>query len=167
MSKLSNGEDIIAGVEPIDSGKFKLTAPLKMRTVTKTTETGMVESLGLARWVQVYSDEPYYNIEKNSVVLMTPASEGLCRYYEYVLKSMHQTEMKSPTDQESSWNDIAGGTIPAEMLSRIRIDTYVSPSGQGFVVIAEKIIDGKTYSKSYNVGPELERSTEWIVISEE
>tara|TARA_R110000751_G_scaffold289780_1_gene396063 strand:- start:250 stop:651 length:402 start_codon:yes stop_codon:yes gene_type:complete len=74
---------------------------------------------------------------------------------------------KSPTDQESSWNDIAGGTIPAEMLSRIRIDTYVSPSGQGFVVIAEKIIDGKTYSKSYNVGPELERSTEWIVISEE
>jgi len=98
--KLSNGEDIIAGVEPIDSGKFKLTAPLKMRTVTKTTETGMVESLGLARWVQVYSDEPYYNIEKNSVVLMTPASEGLCRYYEYVLKSMHQTEMKSPTDQE-------------------------------------------------------------------
>ena len=98
--KLSNGEDIIAGVEPIDSGKFKLTAPLKMRTVTKTTETGMVESLGLARWVQVYSDEPYYNIEKNSVVLMTPASEGLCRYYEYVLKSMHQTKMKSPTDQE-------------------------------------------------------------------
>ena len=98
--KLSNGEDIIAGVEPIDSGKFKLTAPLKMRTVTKTTETGMVESLGLARWVQVYSDEPYYNIEKNSVVLMAPASEGLCRYYEYVLKSMHQTKMKSPTDQE-------------------------------------------------------------------
>ena len=98
--KLSNGEDIIAGVEPIDSGKFKLTAPLKMRTVTKTTETGMVESLGLARWVQVYSDEPYYNIEKNSVVIMTPASEGLGRYYEHVLKSMEQAEVKGPTDEE-------------------------------------------------------------------
>ena len=98
--KLSNGEDIIAGVEPIDSGKFKLTAPLKMRTVTKTTETGMVESLGLARWVQVYSDEPYYNIEKNSVVIMTPASEGLGRYYEHVLKSMEQAEVNGPTDEE-------------------------------------------------------------------
>ena len=74
---------------------------------------------------------------------------------------------ESPTDQESSWNDIAGDIIPAEMLSRIRIDTYVAPSGQGFVIVAEKIIDGKTYSKSYNVGPETERSTEWVVISEE
>ena len=86
--KLSNGEDIIAKVESIESGKFKLTSPLKMSTFSKMTDRGVVESLGLSRWVQVYSDQPYYNIEKNSVVIMTPASEGLCRYYEYVLESM-------------------------------------------------------------------------------
>ena len=52
--------------------------------------------------MQVYSDQPYYNIEKTGVVIMTPASEGLGRYYEYVLKSMHVEEMKGPTDQELS-----------------------------------------------------------------
>jgi len=98
--KLSNGEDIICTVESIESGKFKVTSPLKMSSISKITEKGVIESLGLSRWVQVYSDQPFYNIEKNSVVIMTPASEGLCRYYEYVLKSIHQAEIKGPTDQE-------------------------------------------------------------------
>ena len=59
------------------------------------------ESLGLSRWVQVYSDQPYYIIEKSGVVIVTPASEGLCRYYEYVLNSMNKIEMiKGPTQEE-------------------------------------------------------------------
>ena len=98
--KLSNGEDIIASVEPMESGKFKVTSPLKMSTHTKITETGAIESLGLSRWVQVYSDQPHYNIEKSSVVIMTPASEGLSRYYEHVLESMHLADIKGPTNQE-------------------------------------------------------------------
>jgi len=64
--KLSNGEDIICNVEELESGKFKITSPLKMCTQSKITERGVIESLGLSRWVQVYSDQPYYNIEKNS-----------------------------------------------------------------------------------------------------
>ena len=83
--KLSNGEDIIATVELTNSDKFKVTEPLKMSTVSNNTEKGVVESLGLSRWVHVYSDQAYYSIQKNSVVVMTPASEGLSRYYEYVL----------------------------------------------------------------------------------
>ena len=55
--KLSNGEDIIAKVESIESGKFKLISPLKMSTISKITDKGVVESLGLSRWVQVYSEE--------------------------------------------------------------------------------------------------------------
>ena len=99
--KLSNGEDIICSVENLESGKFKVTSPLKMSTHTKVTEKGAVESLGLSRWLQVYSDEPHYIIEKSGVVIMTPASEGLCRYYEYVLKSMDKLEMmKGPTQEE-------------------------------------------------------------------
>ena len=99
--KLSNGEDIICKVENLDSGKFKVTSPLKMSTITKGTDKGAVESLGLSRWLQVYSDEPHYIIEKSGVVIMTPASEGLCRYYEYVLKSMAKIEMlPGPTDKE-------------------------------------------------------------------
>jgi len=99
--KLSNGEDIICKVENLDSGKFKVTSPLKMSTHTKVTEKGAIESLGLSRWVQVYSDQPYYIIEKSGVVIVTPASEGLCRYYEYVLNSMNKIEMiKGPTQEE-------------------------------------------------------------------
>ena len=96
--KLSNGEDIICTVEAVESSKFKITSPLKMCTQSKITERGVIESLGLSRWVQVYSDQPFYNIEKNSVVIMTPASEGLGRYYEHVLKSMHAAELKVPMD---------------------------------------------------------------------
>lgn len=69
----------------------------------------------------------------------------------------------SPTDQESSWNDIAGAVIPDEMLSRIRIDSYNSSNGHGFVVVVEKIINSETYTKRYNVGPEKGRSTEWEI----
>ena len=60
--KLSNGEDIIGSVENLDSGKFKVTSPLKMSTITKVTEKGAVESLGLSRWLQVYSDQQHYII---------------------------------------------------------------------------------------------------------
>ena len=99
--KLSNGEDIICSVENLDSGKFKVTSPLKMSTITKVTDKGAVESLGLSRWLQVYSDQQHYIIEKTGVVIMTPASEGLCRYYEYVLKSMGRLQLiAEPTDKE-------------------------------------------------------------------
>ena len=96
--KLSNGEDIICTVEAIEANRFKITSPLKMCTQSKITEKGVIESLGLSRWVQVYSDQPYYNIEKSGVVIMTPASEGLGRYYEHVLKHMHQSELETPND---------------------------------------------------------------------
>ena len=59
-----------------------------METVVRTTEKGQVESLALSRWVQPYSDEKTFNVERNSIVIMTPASIGLSRYYEYVLDGM-------------------------------------------------------------------------------
>tara|TARA_B100001250_G_C19644350_1_gene719708 strand:+ start:226 stop:612 length:387 start_codon:yes stop_codon:yes gene_type:complete len=98
--KLSNGEDIICTVENLESGKLKITSPLKMSTHTKVTDTGVVESLGLSRWVQVYSDRPHYIIEKSGIVIATPASEGLCKYYVHVLKSMNKIELTGPTTEE-------------------------------------------------------------------
>ena len=35
-----------------------------------------------------YSDEDEFVIQKNTIVLMTPVSAGLKRYYEYVLRNM-------------------------------------------------------------------------------
>ena len=59
-----------------------------METYNRSTDKGVVESLGLSRWIQPYSDEEKFTIQKNSIVIMTPASSGLTRYYEYVLDNM-------------------------------------------------------------------------------
>ena len=92
--KLSNGEDIVCYVhksrDTYESSKLKISSPLKMESVARTTKKGIVESLQLCRWVQPYSDEEYFNIEKNSIVVMTPASVGLCKYYDYVLQNIKE-----------------------------------------------------------------------------
>ena len=102
--KLSNGEDIICNVEEdarID-GTLRISSPLKMETFSRTTEKGVVESLGLSRWIQPYSDEDVFTIQKNTVVVMTPVSAGLQRYYEYVLKNMEEIKDDDygPTEKE-------------------------------------------------------------------
>ena len=86
--KLSNGEDIICNVEKNIDGTLQISAPLKMETYNRSTDKGVVESLGLSRWIQPYSDEEKFTIQKNSIVIMTPARSGLTRYYEYVLDNM-------------------------------------------------------------------------------
>ena len=96
--KLSNGEDIICDVLKNEETRIKITSPLKMDSITRTTTKGIVESLSLARWVQPYSDENIFDIEKNSIIIMTPASAGLTRYYEYVLQNINEVvKDKSPT----------------------------------------------------------------------
>ena len=61
-----------------------------------------MESLGLSRWIQPYSDEDMFTIQKNTVVVMTPVSAGLQRYYEYVLKNMEEIKDDNygPTEKE-------------------------------------------------------------------
>ena len=105
--KLSNGENIICTIsESENSEQLKVTSPLKMDTFNKVTDKG-VESLGLSRWIQPYSDEPFFKIEKSSVVIMTPASAGLCKYYEYVVHNIENMvpskkniENSQPTQEE-------------------------------------------------------------------
>ena len=93
--KLSNGEDIVCEVNEDTGSQLKISSPLKMDTIVRTTTKGVVESLSLARWVQPYSDEKYFNIEKMSIVVMTPASVGLSRYYEYVLQNINEIVQKN------------------------------------------------------------------------
>jgi len=102
--KLSNGEDIVCCVHENTSSrensKLKISSPLLMETVTRDTDKGTVESLALSRWVQPYSDEETFNVERNSIVIMTPASAGLSRYYEYVLSGMNKVIVERPTKKE-------------------------------------------------------------------
>ena len=98
--KLSNGENIICTIsESENSEQIKVNSPLKMDIFNKITEKGAVESLGLSRWIQPYSDEDHFFIETNSIIIMTPASVGMTRYYEYVLKSYDGLVLKSAKEE--------------------------------------------------------------------
>ena len=97
--KLKNGEDLICNVLDNENGRLKVSSPLKMETVNRISKKGLTESLALTRWIQPYSDEEHYFIESNSIIIMTPASVGMTRYYQYVLKSYDGLVLKSAKEE--------------------------------------------------------------------
>ena len=97
--KLKNGEDLICNVLDNENGRLKVTTPLKMETVNRISKKGLTESLALTRWIQPYSDEDHYFIESNSIIIMTPASVGMTRYYQYVLKSYDGLVLKNAKEE--------------------------------------------------------------------
>jgi len=97
--KLKNGEDLICNVLDNENGRLKVSSPLKMETVNRISKKGLTESLALTRWIQPYSDEDHFFIESNSIIIMTPASVGMTRYYEYVLKSYDGLVLKETKEE--------------------------------------------------------------------
>ena len=97
--KLKNGEDLICNVLDNENGRLKVSSPLKMETVNRISKKGLTESLALTRWIQPYSDEEHFFIETNSIIIMTPASVGMTRYYEYVLKSYDGLVLKEAKEE--------------------------------------------------------------------
>ena len=97
--KLKNGEDLICNVLDNENGRLKVSSPLKMETVNRISKKGLTESLALTRWIQPYSDEDHFFIESNSIIIMAPASVGMTRYYEYVLKSYDGLVLKSAKEE--------------------------------------------------------------------
>ena len=86
--KLSNGDDVICNLVETKDNTFKITSPLKMDTINRVTKRGVAESLALTRWIQPYSDQEEFDIQKTSVIIMAEASVGLTRYYQYVLRTL-------------------------------------------------------------------------------
>ena len=97
--KLKNVEDLICNVLDNENGRLKVTTPLKMETVNRISKKGLTESLALTRWIQPYSDEQHFFIERNSIILMAPASIGMSRYYEYVVKSYDGLVLKEAKEE--------------------------------------------------------------------
>ena len=99
--KLSNGDDVICNLVESGDDTFKITSPLKMDTINRVTKKGIAESLALTRWIQPYSDQEHYHVQKTSVVVMAEASVGLTRYYQYVLRTLDKmvvNEKFNPTE---------------------------------------------------------------------
>ena len=98
--KLSNGENLICDVISDSDTTLNVKSPLKMETLSKFTKTGVVESLSLVRWMQPYCDEEKFTLSKNTVILNSPVSIGLGKYYEFILKKMDGLEIPQPTEDE-------------------------------------------------------------------
>jgi hypothetical protein len=93
--KLTNGEDIICIVKNELGEECEVSYPLLMQTLPRRTPKGFVESLSLSRWLQPFTEESLFKIKNDKIILMTDASPGLCKYYEYVL-----SKIDSPNDNE-------------------------------------------------------------------
>ena len=100
--KLSNGENIICDIKDQNKNDviLEVTAPLKMDIFSRVTEEGIQEGLALTRWVQPFTDEKDIAINKATIVTMVPASLGMSKYYEYVLKSIKGMKLVSSTTED-------------------------------------------------------------------
>ena len=98
--KLTNGENLICDVIGDSDTTLLVRSPLKMETLSKFTKTGVVESLSLVRWMQPYCDEEKFTLSKNTVILNSPVSIGLGKYYEFILKKMDGLDIPQPSEEE-------------------------------------------------------------------
>ena len=100
LLKLTNGEDIIAYVDDTNPNLYHLDNPLLMKIHSRPTSQGMQEGLHLSRWLQPFSEETSFQLERKHVVLSTEVSFGLNKYYEYSVKSFNREDEKEPTDEQ-------------------------------------------------------------------
>ena len=98
--KLSNGENLICDVISDSDTTLNVKSPLKMETLSKFTKSGVVESLSLVRWMQPYCDDKEFALSKNNVILNSPVSIGLGKYYEFILKKIDGLDIPQPTEDE-------------------------------------------------------------------
>ena len=98
--KLANGENLICDVIRDSDTTLLVRSPLKMETLSKFTKSGVVESLSLVRWMQPFCDEEKFTLSKNTVILNSPVSIGLGKYYEFILKKMNGLDIPQPSEEE-------------------------------------------------------------------
>ena len=105
--KLSNGEDIVCRIVEASKEKVKVEDPLLLDVQQITDKHGKIkESVGLIRWIKPFTEEEEYFIEKNSIVITVPASSGLSKYYEHVLKRLDQPVIRETLPDEIIEDDL-------------------------------------------------------------
>ena len=105
--KLSNGEDIICRIVDSSKEKVKIEDPLLLDVHQITDKQGKIkESVGLIRWIKPFTEEEEYFIEKTSIVITVPASSGLSKYYEHVLKRLDKPVIRETLPDEIIEDDL-------------------------------------------------------------
>ena len=119
--KLTNGENIICQLnDDVDNGEYKLNFPLKMEIHSHMTKEGVVDSLNLSRWIGPYTEQSFFSIKSDHVLLIANASEGLSRYYEHVMKEINNLNNLKTTKQ--TWANIDDEDVYDELLEELETD---------------------------------------------
>ena len=94
--KLANGESIVCTCIPTRTDETSQTLhvihPLKMELKNRITKKGMVEALTLSRWLQPFTESDEFDIEKSTIITVTPASFALNNYYNFMLESFNAAD---------------------------------------------------------------------------
>lgn len=98
--KLTNGESIICNVIHNDDNSIVVESPLKLESYSRITKQGVSESLSLVRWMQPFSSQKNFTLQKSSVVINAEASIGLGKYYEFILRKIDGLDLIEPTEDE-------------------------------------------------------------------
>ena len=90
--KLANGEDIVCTCMKsqnvdLDSRVLHISQPLKM-----------VEALSLSRWLQPFTNDDNFDLERSNIVAISDASYALVNYYRFMLDAV--TNKESETNLE-------------------------------------------------------------------
>jgi hypothetical protein len=101
--KLCNGDDIVCKVEDVVNSEtqIKIIRPLKMQVLPRMMTGADGDSIGLSNWISPWSDSISCQIASKDILLISNASPGLIKYYEYVLGQMkHHEENNALLDDD-------------------------------------------------------------------
>ena len=119
--KLLNGEELICemGDGEIEDS-YEITHPLKMQVESRLTRQGPVDSLNLSRWIGPYTEQSFFSIKRDHVLVIANASEGLGRYYEHMIREIKQLDTP---EKRALLEDIDDEEIYDELLSELETES--------------------------------------------
>jgi len=121
--KLVNGETIIATLTSDDINEIEVQNPLLMNIIPHESEFGERESLNLSRWIEPYTEQKYFTVNKSTIVTTAIVSEGLTRYYEYFIKKLDNWKEENNPESKSFVEEYTDEEIYDEILDSIEVES--------------------------------------------
>ena len=75
---------------------------MKLNAYPKATRNGLEEALALQKWIH-FSETDTYDVPKSQIIVLTNASYGLTKFYEYCIKKATAQDddvVLPPTNEE-------------------------------------------------------------------
>ena len=117
--KLVNGETIIATLTSDDINEIEVQNPLLMNIIPHESEFGERETLNLCRWIEPYTEQKYFTVNKSTIVTTAIVSEGLTRYYEYFIKKLDNWKEENNPESKSFVEEYTDEEIYDEILDEL------------------------------------------------